>query len=709
MVSGIEEQARDSMKAGRPADALVILTSALGECESSRLCNDWARLAFSCGDSSLAEFGYRRALRLETSHREAAVSLTTLLLGQGRLDESIPVLQSLAGRLTEVEKRFLRELATHPQANNRLPIVRPQDIKRAGKTFRKEKPANPLKFTGERFTSDISGQIEIEHLHRYLVARDLCRDKDVLDVASGEGYGTAMLAQVARTAIGIEIDSATVAHANEAYVRPNLKFIVGDARRLPIPTASVDVLTSFETLEHIVEQEDFLDEMRRVLRPNGFVLISTPDREVYSFLGNPPNPFHPRELSREEFLSVVGVRFPHVQLFMQRPLTGSALVSDLTDQSNRPIVTYEKRNENYIERNEGLPYSPYLIACGSALPIEGILGPSIYIETSAIDLPFELMRRALASEQKTKAELAVALTVRDSRGELEKGQRKVVIQAPLFCAPGHFYSPIVDPNKAALYLERKALSPVPDSLPGLTLDRATMRSMWQKLLPYLVSAPFTTQKSANLRYCYENPNYSYGDGSVLHAMLRQYRPKRVIEVGGGWSSACTVDTAEMFLDGKCDLTFIEPYPDPLKSALGSPKCRVKFLAYDVQQTPLEAFDELEANDFLFIDSTHVLSTGSDVCFELFDILPRLKPGVLVHFHDIFWPFEYPRKWVVDENRSWNELYAIRAFMTNNQEWEIVFFNDYFSRFEEKMVAETFPLFLKNPGGALWLVRKGAGD
>jgi len=166
-----------------------------------------------------------------------------------------------------------------------------------------------------------------------------------------------------------------------------------------------------------------------------------------------------------------------------------------------------------------------------------------------------------------------------------------------------------------------------------------------------------------------------------------------------------IDTAETFLDGKCNLTFIEPYPQLLTSLVGGGNDRVKILAHDVQQTPLETFDELEANDFLVIDSTHVMSTGSDVCFELFEILPRLKPGVLVHFHDIFWPFEYPRDWVVRENRSWNELYALRAFLTNNQEWEIVFFNDYFSRLEGKTICETFPLFLKNPGGALWLTKK----
>jgi hypothetical protein len=119
---------------------------------------------------------------------------------------------------------------------------------------------------------------------------------------------------------------------------------------------------------------------------------------------------------------------------------------------------------------------------------------------------------------------------------------------------------------------------------------------------------------------------------------------------------------------------------------------------------LELFEQLQPGDFLFIDSTHILRTGSDVCFELFEILPRLASGVIVHFHDVFWPFEYPAEWIVDENRSWNELYALRAFLTDNGKWKILFFNNYFAKLERSLVEKTFPTFLRNPGGALWLQR-----
>jgi predicted O-methyltransferase YrrM len=274
----------------------------------------------------------------------------------------------------------------------------------------------------------------------------------------------------------------------------------------------------------------------------------------------------------------------------------------------------------------------------------------------------------------------------------------------LFVPPGHYYSPIVDPNKAAEYFRQLAASPVPEVLPGIAVNRSEMRLMWEKLLPFLVSCPFTAEPEVGLRYYYDNPAYSYADGSILHAMIRTHKPKVIIEIGSGWSSACMLDTIDTFLDGACKLTCIEPYPQVLQGLIRSAVDRVNLLAHDVQRTPLAVFDELQPSDILFIDSSHIVATGSDVCFELFQILPRLKPGVLVHFHDMFWPFEYPQPWVVDENRSWNELYAVRAFLTDNPQWTILFFNNYFARFEEGTISKTFPLFLKNSGGALWIMR-----
>jgi hypothetical protein len=232
-----------------------------------------------------------------------------------------------------------------------------------------------------------------------------------------------------------------------------------------------------------------------------------------------------------------------------------------------------------------------------------------------------------------------------------------------------------------------------------------MTNEWREFLPLFHTNPFPDNENEDLRYAFNNPAYSWGDGSVVHAMIRRHRPRRIIEIGSGWSSACTIDTIERYLDGQCRVTFVEPYPQLLVSLLGDTSVDFEILETPVQETPLSIFSDLRAGDFLFIDSTHVLSTGSDVCFELFEVLPRLASGVFVHIHDMFWPFEYPRNWAVDENRSWNELYAVRALLTNNEDWRVIFFNDYFAKVANSEIKATYPEFLRNSGGGLWLQRQ----
>ena len=205
-----------------------------------------------------------------------------------------------------------------------------------GELIRYEVAAAPLAFSGERLTGAISGQIEIEHYHRYLLARDFCRGRDVLDVASGEGYGSALLAQVARGVVGIEIDAAVVAAAAAEFSRPNLRFEQGDAQALNLPDASIDVAVSFETLEHLAEQDVFLSELKRVLRPDGLLLISTPDRDAYSPIGSAPNPYHVLELTRGEFEALLARHFAHAAIAAQRAVIGSVIVGTSGAAPGRP-------------------------------------------------------------------------------------------------------------------------------------------------------------------------------------------------------------------------------------------------------------------------------------------------------------------------------------------------------------------------------------
>jgi hypothetical protein len=270
----------------------------------------------------------------------------------------------------------------------------------------------------------------------------------------------------------------------------------------------------------------------------------------------------------------------------------------------------------------------------------------------------------------------------------------------LFMPPGHFYSPIVDREAVAHLFDHGAS---PQTVAGIHLVASEQVSKWRSLLPYLGAVPFSDAPKDGFRYRFDNPAFGVCDASIYCAMLQLHRPRKLVEVGSGFSSACALDTIEHCLDQDVDITLIEPNPALLNSLLkDADRQRITVISQGVQDVDLAVFRALDDGDFLFIDSTHVLKTGSDVHCELFDILPALKPGVIIHIHDIFWPFEYPRAWVVDENRSWNELYALRAFLTDNDNFRIEFFNDYFTQNFRSTVARDCPSLLRNSGGSIWL-------
>ena len=152
------------------------------------------------------------------------------------------------------------------------------------------------------------------------------------------------------------------------------------------------------------------------------------------------------------------------------------------------------------------------------------------------------------------------------------------------------------------------------------------------------------------RYFFENPTYSYSDAICLYGMIRHVRPRRIIEVGSGYSSCVMLDTNELFFDNRIECTFIDPYPERLQSLIRKDDhARIAIVPKRVQDVAPRRFHEQAANDILFIDSTHVAKIGSDVNHIIGNILPVLRPGVYVHFHDIFYPFEYPLEWL-DEGR-----------------------------------------------------------
>jgi predicted O-methyltransferase YrrM len=262
---------------------------------------------------------------------------------------------------------------------------------------------------------------------------------------------------------------------------------------------------------------------------------------------------------------------------------------------------------------------------------------------------------------------------------------------------GHFYSPVVDPDEVRDYY---AMSSLAEELPGIELPIETMIQFWRASADFIRSCPFSDRAGEN-RYGYTEGPFNYGDGITLRAMIGYFRPKRIIEIGSGSSSACILDSAEHAALTEFSLTCIEPYPTRLKRMI-RPTDSVAIHERGVQGFPLEMFSALEENDILFIDSSHVLKTGSDVHYELFYILPVLRSGVLVHFHDCRFPLEYSEKQVIEKNYSWNEVYAVRALLMWSTRFKIFFWGSYFAKQRPDLVGAVSNEFLKNPGASLWL-------
>ena len=184
-------------------------------------------------------------------------------------------------------------------------------------------------FTGERFLPGVAGEIAYEHCHRYAFARRFVRGARVLDAACGEGYGTALLADVAASVVGIDIEPQVVADATRRYVssRANVRFAAASVTRLPLADASVDAIVSFETIEHVGadDQRAMLAEFARVLAPHGRLVLSSPNRIEYSEARSYANPFHVKELDRAELARLLDAHFPVSQWFCQRRYLGSAI------------------------------------------------------------------------------------------------------------------------------------------------------------------------------------------------------------------------------------------------------------------------------------------------------------------------------------------------------------------------------------------------
>lgn len=223
----------------------------------------------------------------------------------------------------------------------------------------------PLATTGERLMTDNRSHNLAEHLHRYAIACRLAPGRTVLDIASGEGYGSHLLASHAAFVYGVDVAADAVAHASRKYRRRNLRYQQGGATSIPLQNESVDLVVSFETIEHLREHDEMMAEIRRVLRPNGTLIMSSPDKRYYSDLTGHANPFHLRELYHEEFQGLIRRFFPHACFLLQRISYGSIVVPE----NPSPGFVEYRGDFEAIELHAGLQQAVYNIVIASDQPV----------------------------------------------------------------------------------------------------------------------------------------------------------------------------------------------------------------------------------------------------------------------------------------------------------------------------------------------------
>jgi len=281
-----------------------------------------------------------------------------------------------------------------------------------------------------------------------------------------------------------------------------------------------------------------------------------------------------------------------------------------------------------------------------------------------------------------------------------KLRRKLrALQGALAARPS-FYSPTVDVVDV-LGRGDTFWHPEPRNL-GIDFDAHKQTELLAACAPFLAryNYPAKGAADATLDEFYDgNSQFGHLDARMLFALMQLWRPARIIEVGSGYSTLLMEDVNRRLLGGTIQITSIEPYPRPFMQRMG--KRGITLIEQRAQEVPLARFTELRAGDILFIDSSHVVKTGSDVNALVFDILPCLSAGVRIHFHDIFLPHEYPESWIL-QGRSWNEQYLVRALLQfGANHFRVLFSSAYAATCLSHAVTGALGSALQT-GGSLWI-------
>ncbi len=288
-----------------------------------------------------------------------------------------------------------------------------------------------------------------------------------------------------------------------------------------------------------------------------------------------------------------------------------------------------------------------------------------------------------------------------------------------FVPLGHYYSPLpndenfhsinttsVDSERDWNELEKRNNSPA-----GIDFNEAAQLELVEQLGEFYKALPnFPVDKEEGFRFYYNNHNFSYPDATVFYCLLNELRPKKIVDVAGGHTTNLMLDMNDIcFKDDPMHITLIEPYPDRIDSYMKDQTALDK-LYCKVQDVDPELFQSLDAGDILFLDTTHVSKMGSEVNYLAFNILPLLKSGVIVHIHEIFYPFEYPASFY-GKGKYWNEIYMWRAFLMHNDAYEIVMWNSWLAKKHPELLRQHMPEFFRTgrakvnvqmEGSSIWL-------
>lgn len=268
----------------------------------------------------------------------------------------------------------------------------------------------------------------------------------------------------------------------------------------------------------------------------------------------------------------------------------------------------------------------------------------------------------------------------------------------------HYYSALPDTGS----FDERWWTSIPYQSAFARIQKADTETIFSNILKWsqdLQSLP----REAQSGFYWNNDMFPPLDAIVLYGMLREYRPRQLVEIGSGLSTQIALMAASQ---SQTKITCIEPYPAPSLLAL-EPTLKA-LIKLPVQQAPMDVFTSLQAGDFLFIDTTHTVKLGSDVNYLIFNVLPQIKPGVYIHIHDIFLPYEYPKRWYDEISIFWNEQYLVLAYLLENPNIEILLPNYWLSHKYKEMLKERFVDFdiwglTNNLGGAsgasLWLRKK----